>query len=55
MKDLKEIIEDDIEKAKERKDAHEQSGNLHAFNFERGIINALNSVLFDLKDRTIKN
>ena len=56
MKELIERIEMDIAKAKVRKDSHHESGNLEGWNYERGVIYSLKTVLFDMKElNLIKN
>lgn len=50
MKELIERIEMDIAKAKVRKECHYESGNLEGWNYERGVIHSLKTVLFDMKE-----
>ncbi|QDP68164.1 MAG: hypothetical protein Unbinned1473contig1000_42 [Prokaryotic dsDNA virus sp.] len=43
-------IQDDIEKSKQRADAHRQSCNKEPLAFEKGLQNALCTTLFDIND-----
>jgi hypothetical protein len=53
MEKIKEIIKEDIKKAKIRLECFEEEGNKEAIAFNKGLIIALKTVLFDIK--TIKN
>ena len=53
MEKIKEYIEEDIKKAKIRLESFEAEGNKEAIAFNKGIIIALKTVLFDIK--SIKN
>ena len=49
MREVIEIIREDIKKAKARLDAFEQEDNKEAIAFNKGQIAALQTVLFDIK------
>ena len=49
MKEVIEIIREDIKKAKARLEAFEQEDNKEAIAFNKGQIAALQTVLFDIK------
>jgi hypothetical protein len=49
MKEVIQIIREDIKKAKARLEAFEQEDNKEAIAFNKGQITALKTVLFDIK------